>query len=291
MNDPSITVSPAARLDPEVRLGAFTWVGEGVELAAGVTVEGHVRLPTGLTAARDVRIGAGAVFAPGAPIRLGTGCRIGPGAVIGEGVVVGAGAVVAPGAVVLKSVQAFAEVSGNPAAVCGFSVTSPPPRASAADGGFCVRPTTVKGVTLHTMPFFRDPRGDLTVGEFGRHVPFEPRRYFITFDVPNASLRGEHAHRRCEQFLVCVRGSCAVVADDGESREEFLLDSAVIGVYIPPMVWATEYKHSSDSTLMVFASEHYDPEDYIRDYHEFLRAARGEDGACRSGPRHGKEEP
>ena len=67
-----------------------------------------------------------------------------------------------------------------------------------------------------------------------------------------------------------MRGSCAVVVDDGIQREEFLLDRPTFGVYVPPMVWATEYKHSPDSTLMVFASHHYDPGDYIRDYKTFL---------------------
>ena len=286
MNATHLVIAATARLHPGAVLGPFVEVGEHVTLESGVTVDGHVRLPPGLTAARDARIGAGAVFEAGAPIRLEAACRVGAGAVIAAGVVVGAGAVVAPGAVVLRPVQPFAEVAGNPAAVCGFASTVPPVRAVAAasDGGYSVRGTTVRGVTVHTMPFFHDPRGDLTVGEFGRHLPFQPRRYFITFDVPNASLRGEHAHRRCAQFLICVRGSCAVVADDGRNREEFLLDRPVVGVHVPPMVWATEYKHSPDSTLMVFASDFYDPDDYIRDYQEFLRLAESrEDGACREG--------
>jgi dTDP-4-dehydrorhamnose 3,5-epimerase-like enzyme len=127
----------------------------------------------------------------------------------------------------------------------------------------------VRGVRLFELPFISDPRGNLTVGEFEKTIPFRPLRYFITFDVPNARIRGEHAHRECEQFLICVRGSCAVVVDDGQQREEILLDRPTLGIYVPPMIWATEYKHTSDSTLMVFASEYYDPEDYIRNYAEF----------------------
>jgi len=131
----------------------------------------------------------------------------------------------------------------------------------------------VRGVKIYELPLIRDPRGNLTVGEFERTLPFVPKRYFMTFDVPNFDLRGEHAHRTCHQFLLCVRGSCAVVVDDGLNREEFLLDRPTFGVHVPPMVWATEYKHSQDSRLLVFASEYYDPADYIRDYQIFLKEA------------------
>ena len=72
-----------------------------------------------------------------------------------------------------------------------------------------------------------------------------------------------------------LRGSCAVLVDDGTEREEFSLDHPTLGIYVPPMVWATEYKHSHDSTLMVFASHSYDATDYIRDYDEFLREVKG----------------
>jgi dTDP-4-dehydrorhamnose 3,5-epimerase-like enzyme len=119
------------------------------------------------------------------------------------------------------------------------------------------------------MVLVRDPRGTLTAGEVGAHVPFVPHRYFMVFDVPGMDVRGEHAHRRCHQFLVCARGSVAVAADDGTSREEFTLDAPDLGLYLPPMVWALEYKYSSDALLLVFASDPYDPADYIRDYEEF----------------------
>lgn len=133
----------------------------------------------------------------------------------------------------------------------------------------------VRGVRRHAIPFVTDLRGNLSVGEFERTLPFRPKRYFIIFDVPSEHLRGEHAHRECDQFLVCVRGSCAVLVDDGTNREEFTLDRPTIGLHVPPMVWATEYKHSADSTLLVFASEYYDPDDYIRDYREFLLLVKG----------------
>jgi dTDP-4-dehydrorhamnose 3,5-epimerase-like enzyme len=101
-------------------------------------------------------------------------------------------------------------------------------------------------------------------------VPFEVKRYFLVFDVASEHIRGEHAHRTLHQFLVCVAGRCHVVTDDGTSRHEVVLDSPAKGVYIPPMVWSTEYKFTRDAVLLVLASEYYDSQDYIRDYSDFL---------------------
>jgi len=138
--------------------------------------------------------------------------------------------------------------------------------------------SAVKGVRLYQMRTIIDStRGNLTVGEFGGELPFVPRRFFLTYQIPERTTRGEHAHLKCEQFLVCVRGSCAVSVDDGLHRDEFILDRPMVGVYVPPMVWAAEHQHSWDSTLMVFASDPYDPADYISDYAEFTRLVRRAD--------------
>ena len=100
-------------------------------------------------------------------------------------------------------------------------------------------------------------------------MPFTPRRYFMVFDVPGNEVRGEHAHRNCMQFLVCVRGSCASSSTTARAPKCCSTDP-ISGVYLPPMVWGIQYKYSPDAVLLVFASEHYDPDDYIRDYDEFL---------------------
>lgn len=130
--------------------------------------------------------------------------------------------------------------------------------------------TTVKGANFHRLVKVVDPRGNLTVGEFCRTVPFAAKRYFMVFDVPSMETRGEHAHRECHQFLICVRGSCAVVADDGVHRDEFVLNSPDLGLHLSPMVWAVQYKYSLDAVLLVFASHYYDCNDYIRNYSDFL---------------------
>lgn len=130
---------------------------------------------------------------------------------------------------------------------------------------------SVRGVRLYEMRrVIDDVRGHLTVGEFGRDLPFLPLRYFLTYAIPCQQTRGEHAHRECMQFMVCTHGECHVIVDDGQHREEFCLNRPTFGVLVPPMVWAVEHLHSDDSVLMVLASHSYDSEDYIRDYGEFL---------------------
>lgn len=133
------------------------------------------------------------------------------------------------------------------------------------------RNCSVRGVRVYEMRHVDDPvRGHLTAGEFGRDLPFVPQRFFITYGIPAAQIRGEHAHLRCEQFLVCVHGRCCVQVDDGQHREQITLNHPSLGIYVPPMVWAAEFKHEPGSALMVFASRPYEPEDYIRGYEEFL---------------------
>lgn len=139
---------------------------------------------------------------------------------------------------------------------------------------------SVRGVRLYEMRHVVDGvRGNLTVGEFGRELPFLPQRYFLTYAIPSMQTRGAHAHRECAQFLVSTHGNCHLVVDDGENREEFCLNRPTFGVLVPPMVWAVEHMHSPDSVLLVLASHPYQPQDYIRDYAEFLHQIRSEEGS------------
>lgn len=133
--------------------------------------------------------------------------------------------------------------------------------------------TRTPGFGLIELPDIRDARGNLTVGEFGHQIPFEAKRYFMVYQVPLVEMRGEHAHRACHQFLVCARGRTSVIGDDGQRRETFVLDRPNLGFYMPPMTWGGQFNYSPDAVLLVFASHHYDPADYIRDYGEFLRLA------------------
>lgn len=133
-----------------------------------------------------------------------------------------------------------------------------------------VYPTIVRGVTLHRFKWVKDPRGELSVGEFSKDIPFIPKRYFLVFNVPSEKMRGEHAHKECHQFLLCIKGACSVVVDDSKNKQEFQLSEPHVGLYIPPMIWSIQYKYTLDAVLLVFASMEYDPGDYIRDYKKYL---------------------
>ena len=249
-----------------------------IHIAAGAFVE------EGAVLQDNVSLGANAVVlstdqtsGKKAASIIKSGATIGANATVLPGVVVGEKAHVKPGAVVTRSVPPLAIVEGNPAIITGYHST----HAGTIDDHDLTQslePNTVikskvAGVTLHKFKFVSDLRGNLTVGEFEKEVPFIPKRYFLVLDVPTAETRGEHAHRQCEQFLICVKGSCSVVADNGNTREEFTLNTPRLGVYLPPMVWGIQYKYSPDAVLLVFASQYYDSADYIRDYYEFLNLA------------------
>jgi hypothetical protein len=206
--------------------------------------------------------------------------RLDAACVIGEAVTVGQGAWVRAGAVVLRSVPPNAIVEGNPAQVVGYrngTEHGHRPDARVVDVENFLdqkRPARVAlGVGRSALFLMRrvvDTRGGLTVGEVPSELPFSPARYFAVFDVPSVELRGEHAHKRCEQFLVCLHGSCRVLLDDGSQRCEVTLDRPDVGIYMPEMIWGTQYRYSHDAVLLVFASRPYEVDDYLRTYDEFL---------------------
>jgi dTDP-4-dehydrorhamnose 3,5-epimerase-like enzyme len=208
---------------------------------------------------------------------LRKGASIGANATILPGLVIGQYAMVGAGTVVTKDVPPYAIVVGNPARIIGYTQTDKNDTAnlivpSAAPGAG--NNLNVRGTQLYEMPQIMDLRGSLTFAEYDKSLPFIPRRFFLVFDVPSREVRGEHAHRECHQFLVCIKGSCSVVVDDGEKRTEVILNRPNLGLHIHPMVWATEYKYSPDAVLMVLASEIYKAEDYIRDYDLFLKEVK-----------------
>lgn len=112
--------------------------------------------------------------------------------------------------------------------------------------------------------------GSLVVGELPNTLPFVARRFFTLYGIPAGEARGTHAHRACEQFLVCLRGSVTALVDDGSTRRELVLDRPDRGLYMPPLTWGTQSDYSADALLLVFASHEYEAADYIEDYAEFL---------------------
>lgn len=108
----------------------------------------------------------------------------------------------------------------------------------------------------------------------GRTIPFEVRRVYYIHRTQEGFSRGFHAHRDLQQVAVCVSGKCRVVLDNGTTREEAWLDSPVKGLLIENLTWRELHDFSPDCVLLVLASNHYDENDYIRDYEEFLEQTR-----------------
>ena len=133
---------------------------------------------------------------------------------------------------------------------------------------------TIDDCRLIPLPKISGPRGNLTFVEFGRHVPFAPKRVFYLYDVPAGQSRGAHAHRELHQVIVALGGGFDVLLDDGGGRRTVHLASPAEGLYIPPMIWSAESNFAPGSVCLVLASEFYDEAEYIRDYGAYLAAVR-----------------
>ncbi|WP_045097198.1 WxcM-like domain-containing protein [Legionella fallonii] len=283
----NVVVLANARIGCDTNICAHCFIENDVVIRDRVTIKSGVYLWDGIHIDNDVFIGPNVTFTndkfPRSKIYpekflqtfIHQEASIGGGAVILPGVTIGRGAMVGAGAVVTKSVPPYAIVHGSPARIMGYVNQTEPMKLHNKINVYSnnhddIVKIGVGDVTLHRFKLVQDMRGNLSVGEFLKDIPFAPKRYFIVFDVPSQETRGEHAHRQCHQFLICVRGGCAVVADNGITRGEILLDAPNKGIYLPPLTWGIQYKYTSDAVLLVFASHAYDEKDYIRNYSDFL---------------------
>jgi len=278
-----------AHILPDARIGEDCNICDGVfvenEVVVGdrVTVKCGVQLWDGVTLENDVFVGPNATFTndplPRSRVRPSSygrtivreGASIGANATILPGLTIGPHAVVGAGSVVTRDVPAYAVVVGNPARIKRFVGALRASSESTALTDVKLPKLSAGGAELRRLPQFNDSRGSLTFGEVGSQLPFPVSRYFVVSDVPNIEVRGEHAHLECHQFLVCLKGSCAVTLDDGLNREEVLLDSPTLGLYLPPRIWSALYRYTPDAVLLVLASHQYSAEDYIRNYDDFKR--------------------
>ncbi len=270
-------------IENDVKVGNRVTVKCGVQLWDGVELEDDVFVGPNATFTNDMFPRSRQHKASSARTRVEKGASIGANATILANLVIGQNAMVGAGAVVTQSVPPNAIVVGNPAKIVGYVNAASQAAGGGASQAAQAQPvseqpgtydTTVKGVKLTRFRYVPDLRGALSAGEFERDIPFVPLRYFLVFDVPTAKTRGEHAHKLCHQFLIAVKGSVSVVADDGTHREEFLLNRPDLGVHLPPLTWGIQYRYSEDAVLLVFASHYYDNADYIRDYPDFLAQVR-----------------
>lgn len=273
-----VTVNSGARLHVGVRLDDDVVVDANVTFAHSSLSPNEQAsfAPRETFVQSRARIGANSTILES--VSIGRGATVGAGSTIGPDVLVGQHARIEPGSVVGRNIPPFAIVSGNPATIVGYvdarsSDVDKPLAAAAlrATPNAGIRNVGVGRAAICSLPIINDIRGTLSAAEYGNQLPFVPKRYFVVFDVPGPEVRGEHAHKTLEQFLVVLMGQVSVVLDDGATRVELLLDSPSSGLYIPPLIWGIQYKYSKDAMLLVLASESYDPDDYIRDYDEFLR--------------------
>lgn len=282
-----VVALPGAKIGADCNICSHCFIENDVVIGDRVTIKNGVQVWDGLRIENDVFIGPNVTFTndlfprskqhPGTFVQtiIQQGASIGANATILAGNTIGRNAMIGAGAVVTKTVPPNAVVVGNPARIVSYVSTTSADRVMAEDNrphaqGEISR-SRIPGVQFLRLPTVPDMRGSLSFAELDQYLPFAPKRYFLVYDVPTREIRGEHAHRTLQQFLVCVKGSCAVMVDNGKIREEYQLDSPGLAVLIPPMVWGVQYKYSPDAVLMVLASDKYDSADYIRDYNEFLR--------------------
>lgn len=130
--------------------------------------------------------------------------------------------------------------------------------------------TSVYDCSMVELDKHHHAKGNISVVENGKTIPFEVRRTYYLYDVPGGESRGGHAHRALRQLIVAASGSFTVTLDDGNVKRTFVLNRPYQGLLVIPGIWRTLDDFSSGSVCLVLASELYEESDYIRDYDEFL---------------------
>ena len=279
-------VLPDAKIGKNCNICAQVLIENDVIIGDDVTIKSGVQLWDGTRIGSRVFIGPNATFTndqfprskqyPDQFLKteIKDGASIGANATILPGLTIGEGAMVGAGAVVTRSIPPHAIVVGNPAVITGYVGTNhakpKSPNTTSIDLTKNSKSLGVGACVLYELPLVQDMRGNLSVAEYQKQIPFIPKRCFWVFDVPSREVRGEHAHKKLQQYLICVKGSVSVVLDDGVYKAEVVLDKPNLGLHIPPRVWGIQYKYSTDAVLLVLASEAYDAEDYLRDYTGFI---------------------
>lgn len=115
-----------------------------------------------------------------------------------------------------------------------------------------------------------DTRGELVSLESTKEIPFEIKRVYYIFNTQNDVIRGLHAHKKLKQVAIVLKGSCRFMLDDGVNKESILLSSPNQGLLIQSFVWREMCDFSDDCVLIVLADAHYDENDYVRNYQQFL---------------------
>ena len=132
-----------------------------------------------------------------------------------------------------------------------------------------MRKSSVYDCTIIEMDKHHSEKGNLTVVENGRTIPFEVNRVYYLYDIPGGESRGAHAHKELKQLVIAASGSFDVVLDDGNVKRTITLNRPYQGLLIVPGIWRELINFSSGAVCLVLASHKYDEKDYIRDYENF----------------------
>ena len=124
--------------------------------------------------------------------------------------------------------------------------------------------------SIISLPKFEDPRGNLSFIEEYKHIPFKIERCYWIYDVPGGQVRGGHAFKIQQEFIVALSGSFDIIVDDGKTKECFSLNRSYYGLFIPAGLWRQMKNFSTNSLAWILSSTHYKSDDYIFDYQEFL---------------------
>lgn len=127
------------------------------------------------------------------------------------------------------------------------------------------------GVKIINLPKIFDLRGNLTFIEFPNQLPFEIKRTYWIYDVPGGRIRGGHAFREQQEFIIALSGSFDVILNDGFEEKIYTLNRSYYGLYIPKMYWRRLENFSTNSSALVISDRNYDESDYIRDFNEFKK--------------------
>ena len=120
------------------------------------------------------------------------------------------------------------------------------------------------------LPKFEDPRGNLSFVEENNHIPFKIERTYWIYDVPGGQIRGGHAFKEQNEFIIALSGSFDVIIDDGKTKKTFSLNRSYYGLYVPKGYWRQMDNFSTNSLALILASTAFDDDDYIRDYKDFI---------------------
>ena len=128
----------------------------------------------------------------------------------------------------------------------------------------------LQDVRVIELPKILDRRGNLSIVEENKEIPFKIKRTYWIYDVPGGEIRGGHAYNENQEFIIALSGSFDIIIDDGKARRKFSLNRSYYGLYVPQQLWRQIENFSTNSLALVLSSTIYDENDYIRENEKFL---------------------